>query len=177
MRLQNECEIIKILISMRRSNLILTLRVLDKVFLKKTFKFTYLKMISFVYIWQILFCCFTYIMSNINNALFFKSAENVNVTLWMIYYKQQIVKNQKKMINLEVQIVERQIIERRKLMISVTSVCRRHCRKAERNTWLEFWHSQTLHKTFRFSFVHFFFLVLKFSFNEYRLSRTTVTLL
>ena len=38
-------------------------------------------------------------MSNINNDLLFEFAENVNVILWMIYYKQQIVKNQKRMIN------------------------------------------------------------------------------
>ena len=57
----------------------------------------------------------------------------------------------------------------------VTSVFRRHCRKAERNTWLRFWHSQILRKTFRFSFLYLFFLILKFSFNEYRLSRTIVT--
>ena len=63
-----------------------------------------------------------------------------------------------------------------KMHIIVTSVLRRHCRKAERNTWLKSWHSQTLHKTFRSSSVHLFSLVLEFSFNEYRLSRTTVTL-
>ena len=40
----------------------------------------------------------------------------------MIYYKQQIVKNQKRMINLETQIVERQIIERRKFVTSTSSV-------------------------------------------------------
>ena len=42
--------------------------------------------------------------------------------------------------------------------------------KLKKNTWLEFWHSQILHQTFRFSFVHLFFLILEFSFNEYRLS-------
>ena len=59
---------------------------------------------------------------------------------------------------------------------NVTSVFWKHCRKVEKNTWLEFWHSQTLHQIFRFSFVHIFFLVLEFSFNEYRLSCTTVTI-
>ena len=38
----------------------------------------------------------------------------------MIYYKQQIVKNQKKMINLEIQIVERQFVERREFVISTS---------------------------------------------------------
>ena len=56
-------------------------------------------------------------MTNINNDLLFEFAENVDVTLWMIYYKQQIVKNQKRVINFEVQIVKRQIIERRKLVM------------------------------------------------------------
>ena len=70
-------------------------------------------------------------MSNINNDLFFEYVINVNVILWMIYYKQQIVKNQKKIINFEIkiverqiverQIVERQIVERRKFVISTFS--------------------------------------------------------
>ena len=60
-------------------------------------------------------------MSNINNDLLFEFAENVDVILWMIYYKQQIVKNQKKMINLEIQIVERQFVERQKFVISISS--------------------------------------------------------
>ena len=46
-------------------------------------------------------------MSNIDNDLLFESVIDVDVILWMIYYKQQIVKNQKRMINLEIQIVER----------------------------------------------------------------------
>ena len=46
-------------------------------------------------------------MSNIDNDLLFVSAENADVTLWMIYYKQQIEKNQKKMIRLEARNVER----------------------------------------------------------------------
>ena len=39
---------------------------------------------------------------------------------------------------------------------NVTSVFRRHRRKAERNTWLEFWHSQTLHTYFDLHLYIFF---------------------
>ena len=60
-------------------------------------------------------------MSSTNNDLLFESVEDADVTLWMIYYKQQIVKNQKKMINLEAQIAERQSAERQKLVISTSS--------------------------------------------------------
>ena len=61
-------------------------------------------------------------MSNINKNLLLEFAEDVDVILWMIYYKQQIVKSQKRMINFEAQIVERQIIERREFVISTSSV-------------------------------------------------------
>ena len=59
----------------------------------------------------------------------------------------------------------------------VTSVLRRHCRRAGRNTWLGPWHPQALHKAFRPPPVHTLSsLVLESSFNEYRLPRTAVTL-
>ena len=60
-------------------------------------------------------------MSNTNNDLLFESVEDADVTLWMIYYKQQIVESQKRMINLEAQIVERQFAERQKLVTSTSS--------------------------------------------------------
>ena len=61
-------------------------------------------------------------MSSTNNDLLLESAEDADVTLWVIYYKQQIVESQKRMINLEAQIAERQIIERRELVTSTFSV-------------------------------------------------------
>ena len=56
-------------------------------------------------------------MSNINNDLLFEFVENVDVTFWMTYYKQQIEKNHKKMIKFEVRNVERS-----KFTISISSI-------------------------------------------------------
>ena len=50
---------------------------------------------------------FIYIMSNIDNDLFFEFVENVDVIFWITYYKQQIEKNYKKIIKFEIRNVER----------------------------------------------------------------------
>ena len=59
-------------------------------------------------------------MSNINNDLLLEFAEDADVILWVIYYKQQIVENQKRVINLEAQIAERQSAERQKFVTSTS---------------------------------------------------------
>ena len=46
-------------------------------------------------------------MSSIDNDLLLVFAEDVDVVLWMIYYKQQIEEDQKRMIRLEARNVER----------------------------------------------------------------------
>ena len=61
-------------------------------------------------------------MSNTNNDLLSEPAEGADVALWMTYYKQQIVENQKRVTNLEAQTAERQTTERRKPVTSTPPV-------------------------------------------------------
>ena len=128
----------------------------------------------FVYVFVYIFVVFSIFVFKSCLLHLFRSFQfsQWSVRLFMIQssilFESSIVeKNMKKIV------VSKRNLQRKKN--NVTSVFRKHCRKTEKNTWLKFWHLQTLHQTFRFSSVHFFFLVLEFSFNEYRLSRTTVT--